>query len=737
VWSNRTFMAGRRPFSVALIVALVVSAFIVGTADHVHAAVSQQQIAVPSYIHPGADPGAWNRLIGAPSEKVGIAVANVLNGPDFRRKPIWTDVMARTHGSGKRVLGYVDTGYLGLTGQKTRLGSSDPADWIAQAEQDINVWYALYGESLDGIFFDQGYNTCGPNNDFASWYDHLNQFEKRHHPGALTVLNPGAVVPQCYEDTADILLMYESDYAGYRGQNPIGDLNFHAPDWTPRDPHKIWHIIYDVSPEHIGEVLDLSRQRNAGYVYITDDVMLNPYDTVPGDDYWGAEQAGVTGGFGPVARAAPFGAGPLPAAPGGLSVSGVQYTSARVAWAPVPGASAYYIYLNGHAVANLPASMTAATIGNLAPGGRTYRFHVTAQGPSGGISPPSYAAEATTATLPDGQTVINPRVSREGDWVTYSADFLTPYAFRRVFIAGGKGMFDNCWWTSSRPARCVIWAIENNTLLRYAGDGSGTQWSWTPVASVVPTTNGNTYSWRVRVSDVGGADDDVVVSAEGYAPLTYIMAGRPDTGDGGLVPALILGAVAVAAVVVVTVATGGEDLIVAGDLALEEGALGAAEYGATEAAYEAELAAMEEAQSTEAAAVDASEAAAAARQARLDDLAMDPARGVSDAKSLVEAQVGLNLEESGQLAAPIRRDPTGFAEFIDGNDQLWDIKAFRSDFPNGYEKAAAMSAIRTEIAAGENVILDTSNLSPADLAELHRAVAEVPEWVGKILWWPR
>jgi hypothetical protein len=186
---------------------LVVSAFIVGTADHVHAAVSPQQIAVPSYIHPGADPGAWNRLIGAPSEKAGITVANVLNGPDFRRKPIWTDVMARAHGSGKRVLGYVDTGYLGLTGQKTRLGSSDPADWIAQAEQDINVWYALYGESLDGIFFDQGYNTCGPNNDFASWYDHLNQFEKRHHPGALTVLNPGAVVPQCYEDTADILLM--------------------------------------------------------------------------------------------------------------------------------------------------------------------------------------------------------------------------------------------------------------------------------------------------------------------------------------------------------------------------------------------------------------------------------------------------------------------------------------------------------------------------------------------------
>jgi hypothetical protein len=227
---------------------LVVSAFIVGTADHVHAAVSPQQIAVPSYIHPGADPGAWNRLIGAPSEKAGITVANVLNGPDFRRKPIWTDVMARAHGSGKRVLGYVDTGYLGLTGQKTRLGSSDPADWIAQAEQDINVWYALYGESLDGIFFDQGYNTCGPNNDFASWYDHLNQFEKRHHPGALTVLNPGAVVPQCYEDTADILLMYESDYAGYRGQNPIGDLNFHAPDWTPRDPHKIWHIIYDARP---------------------------------------------------------------------------------------------------------------------------------------------------------------------------------------------------------------------------------------------------------------------------------------------------------------------------------------------------------------------------------------------------------------------------------------------------------------------------------------------------------
>ncbi|KAH7390395.1 hypothetical protein BKA64DRAFT_757734 [Cadophora sp. MPI-SDFR-AT-0126] len=62
---------------------------------------SGQQIAVASYINPGGDPNAWNRLLGYPSYKISILVANVMNGPDSVVAPAWTDVITRGISSGK------------------------------------------------------------------------------------------------------------------------------------------------------------------------------------------------------------------------------------------------------------------------------------------------------------------------------------------------------------------------------------------------------------------------------------------------------------------------------------------------------------------------------------------------------------------------------------------------------------------------------------------------------------
>jgi hypothetical protein len=274
-----------------LAVALLIGVWLV----RVRPSTVSQQLAVPSYIHPGADPEAWNRLIGSPSDKVGVVVANVLNGPDGQRNPLWADVMTRAHASGKRVLGYVDTGYLGQTGLRTRLGSADPADWMAQVNQEVDGWYEWYGAAVDGIFFDQGFHSCGDDNVIAGRYAQLHRNEKDRHPGSMTVLNSAAAVPQCYEDSADVLLTYEGDYASYFGRNPSTADNFQDPGWVPRDPHKFWHIVYDVGADHLAEVLDASRERNAAYVYVTDDRLPNPYDVLPGAAYWDTAQAGVDG----------------------------------------------------------------------------------------------------------------------------------------------------------------------------------------------------------------------------------------------------------------------------------------------------------------------------------------------------------------------------------------------------------------------------------------------------------
>lgn len=220
-----------------------------------------------------------------------ILVANVVNGPDSAANRGWVDVIPRAAASGKTVLGYVRTGYLGVSFQHftTRLGLSKTSDWVAQVQEDVAQWYRLYPD-IGGIFFDEGWNDCGENNVNAELYRHINQNTKRIHPGAYTVLNPGAPMPQCFEHSADTLLTTEVSCATYTS-------DAYAPcDWTPADSRKIWHIIYDVPESQVASVAALARQRGAGIVHITDDIEPNPYDTIPGNSYMQTMMNAIAGG---------------------------------------------------------------------------------------------------------------------------------------------------------------------------------------------------------------------------------------------------------------------------------------------------------------------------------------------------------------------------------------------------------------------------------------------------------
>ena len=43
----------------------------------------------------------------------------------------------------------------------------------------------------------------------------------------------------------------------------------------------IWHIVHSATPKEYSEIIRLSRERNAGWLMITDDIMPNPYDKKP------------------------------------------------------------------------------------------------------------------------------------------------------------------------------------------------------------------------------------------------------------------------------------------------------------------------------------------------------------------------------------------------------------------------------------------------------------------------
>jgi hypothetical protein len=247
-----------------------------------------QQIALPAYIDPTRGASAWAELAGSPRGSVGFVVANVLSGPGDGVSPTWASVMAREHAEGVKVLGYVDTGYLGTTGKTTRQGSTAAADWASQVDQDVSSWYRFYGPYLGGIFFDEGQNTCGPAPGSDAWadlYAGLTAYVDKDHPGAMTVDNTGSGVPRCYQGAADVLVTFEGDYSAYTS-------SYRGLSWSPVGPEKIWQIVYGApSTSDMARAVALSKQRDAGYVYVTDATLPNPYGTLPPPPYWHDEQA--------------------------------------------------------------------------------------------------------------------------------------------------------------------------------------------------------------------------------------------------------------------------------------------------------------------------------------------------------------------------------------------------------------------------------------------------------------
>lgn len=122
-----------------------------------------------------------------------------------------------------------------------------------------------------------------------------------------------------------------------------------------------------------------------------------------------------------------------------------------------------------------------------------------------------------------------------------------------------------------------------------------------------------------------------------------------------------------------------------------------------------------------------------------DALAADPSHGgTTTPGSERERTIGLGAEQAGLLDGPIVRDPSGAAEFIDANEQAWDVKGFRSDFPvssGGFGIEQAMNNVEKELRSGHNVIIDTGNLSVEHLEEL-RTEIERRGYSDRVVYWP-
>lgn len=226
------------------------------------------EIVVPAYFYPS--PGSpWGPMTAAADDVPITAIMNPGNGPGNAKDDNYVAAVNAFRAAGGRVIGYVYSSY--------------GARPLGQVTADIDRYRSWYG--IDGIFVDEMSNT-GPAerlNYYKSIYDHVKSVDSEWE----VMGNPGTHTIEQYATwpTADRFMVFENVGAAYPGYAPS--------EWNADyDNEKFVHLVHtEASATNMQAYLDLAVSRNTGGIYVTHDVMNNPWDVLP--SYWQAEVAAV------------------------------------------------------------------------------------------------------------------------------------------------------------------------------------------------------------------------------------------------------------------------------------------------------------------------------------------------------------------------------------------------------------------------------------------------------------
>ncbi len=232
-----------------------------------------QQMAIPMYVDPSTSASLWTQVYAA-APTVAFLVANPASGPGTALDATYTQAIASAHAAGQSVVGYVHTSY-----------AMRP---IAQVEADVDAWYSFYPD-VDGIFVDE---TSTDATTVAPYYQPLFAHAKAE-PGTrahTVVINPGTMIDESFMQAADVVVTFEDTYANYtNGSYPPN------PAWTANYSRwRFWHLVLSAATTaDMQNAVTIARQRNVGYVYVTDQGPATAYQQLVTGAYWQAELAAV------------------------------------------------------------------------------------------------------------------------------------------------------------------------------------------------------------------------------------------------------------------------------------------------------------------------------------------------------------------------------------------------------------------------------------------------------------
>jgi hypothetical protein len=248
-----------RPVTVVAIVAILV----LGVAAGITARLSTQDTPRNTTCHPQHAfvpaffyaSGIWQQA--ADTKPVPSYMILDISGTGAGAGPVahFQSIVKQERAAGVTILGYSSTGY-GLR----------PA---SQVEADVRNYKAWYGVS--DIFLDEvrGIDSQLP------YYRKLASYIHGANPGSSIWINPGTYPDPAYMSVSNVVMAFEGPYAAYH--------NIDVPSW-----------VYATRGSQVASALDLSRNRNAGFVYVTDGTGGNPYSALP--SYWSIEDSAITQG---------------------------------------------------------------------------------------------------------------------------------------------------------------------------------------------------------------------------------------------------------------------------------------------------------------------------------------------------------------------------------------------------------------------------------------------------------
>lgn len=219
---------------------------------------------VPLYSEPG---DTWTRLaaVAAAGTPV-VAIINPDNGPGGETpSAAYVAGIARLRAAGVTVLGYVYTGY----GQR-------PQETV---RADARAYLQRF--ELNGIFVDETANTDAQ----AGYYRDLYRYIKDLAPAARVVVNPGTPVPDAYFAAADTVVQFEDTADAWGTYTVPAAVAAHPRVASAMLAHSVGSV------DTMKAIVQRAVSAGFGYVYVTDDVLDNPWDTLP--TYLDAERAAL------------------------------------------------------------------------------------------------------------------------------------------------------------------------------------------------------------------------------------------------------------------------------------------------------------------------------------------------------------------------------------------------------------------------------------------------------------